>query len=220
MPLLLYAVTDCAGELLDLPSGVAGAIVQSMGISSLVCFYSEYSTVSDTRQTALDFHRVVHCLLQKIDIIPFRFPTLLAHHAEIAREIEEHAAEYRDGLAKVRGCLQIEISIRLRVDDGRPWTRGTANSGAEYLRSRQHRHRQLKSAAEALRAAAGDLVERWQEREYSDHLRCFALIPRASLALIHEQMAGADISSDLVARVSGPWPPTEFLKTGVRDEQE
>ena len=130
MPLLLYGVTDCGGEVADLPSGVAGATVQSVEFSRLVCFYSEYSPVmaSDTRQAALAFYRVVHSLFQKIAIIPFRFPTVLSDHAEVASEIEKHAAEYHAGLAKVRGCVQIEIRIRFRVDDHPQMTPSTPRS--------------------------------------------------------------------------------------------
>jgi Gas vesicle synthesis protein GvpL/GvpF len=214
MPFLLYGVTESPEAVADLPFGVAGAIVQRMEVSRLTCFYSENSTLtaSNTRETALEFHRVVNSLCEKTEIIPFRFPTLLNERAEIASEIEKHAAEYYEGLANIRGRVQIEIRIHFRDDVESDSTRAAANSGADYLRYRYDHHLQLQSATVAVRSAAGELIERWREREYSDHLRCFALIARGSFAAVQAALSKAEISSNLLARVSGPWPATEFLK--------
>jgi hypothetical protein len=184
-----------------------------MEVSALACFYSENLTPvsSNARESALEFHHVVNSLFQKRDIIPFRFPTLLADETEVAAEIEQHAAEYHDDLDKVRGRVQLDIRIRLHGEE-QPEACTATNSGAEYLRARHQTRTHLRSAAEALRTAAGDLIERWREREYSGHLRCFALIARDSFGAVQAALAAAAISSDLLAHVSGPWPATAFLK--------
>lgn len=213
MPLLLYGVTESDGAFVDLPGGVAGVTVQRVQIACLTCFFSEHSTLatSNTRETALEFHRVVNTLFKTRDIIPFRFPTLLSDRAEMVAEIEKHAAEYHEGLDKVHGRVQIEIRIHRLGANEQHEPGDSTSSGAEYLRARHRRYMQLKSAAEALRAAGGETIERWREREYSDHLRCFALIARGSMADVHAALAAAIIDSELLAHVSGPWPPTQFL---------
>ena len=88
MPLLLYGVTESDGAFVDLPGGVAGVTVQRVQIACLTCFFSEHSTLatSNTRETALEFHRVVNRLFKARDIIPFRFPTLLSDRAEMVAE--------------------------------------------------------------------------------------------------------------------------------------
>jgi hypothetical protein len=214
MPFLLYGVTESAGATAGSPAGLAGAGVEEMEISGLTCFYSETPTLppSSTRGTALEFQQVINSIFQKCDIIPFRFPTLLADRAEIKSAVETHAAEYHDGLAQIRGRAQIEVRIGFREEETQSRTQVGASSGAGYLRGRQQRHTQLKSAAKALREAAGDLIERWCEREHADNLRCFALIARASFPSIQAALAKTALSSNLVARVSGPWPATEFWK--------
>lgn len=214
MPLLLYAVTESIHPLVDLQFGVAGATVQCIEVCELTCFYSENSALaaSNTRQTALEFHQVVNSLFEKTDIIPFRFPTLLADRAELTSEFEKHAPEYHQGLAIIRGRVQIEIRIAFRDKGENDKTRAEANSGGDYLRARYDHHRQLRSAAEVLRTAGGELIERWREREYSDHLRCFGLVARGSFTAIQGALSRAAISSNLLARVSGPWPATEFLR--------
>lgn len=214
MPFLLYGVTECIGATDGLPAGVAAASVEEIEISGLTCFYSEGPTLtaSSTRDMALEFQQIVNRLFQMRDIIPFRFPTLLADRAEIKAAIELHAAEYHEGLAQIRGRAQIEVRIRFRDEGNQDAKPVGANSGAEYLRARQQRHTQLKSAAIALRQAAGDAIEGWREREHSDNLRCFALIARGSFPAVRAALAKAAIPSHLLARVSGPWPATEFLK--------
>ena len=214
MPLLFYGVTESDAATVDLPPGVAEATVESIQVSGLTCFYSEHSALaaSNTREAALKFHQVVNSLFQARDIISFRFPTLLADRTEMVAEIEKHAAEYHKGLDKLRGRVQIDIRIHRPGAEEQQGPGHAANSGSEYLRARHERHMQLKTAAQALRAAGGELIERWREREYSDHLRCFALIARASFAGVQASLAAAAIDSELLARVSGPWPPTEFLE--------
>jgi Gas vesicle synthesis protein GvpL/GvpF len=185
-----------------------------MQVSGLACFYSEHSTLAagNTRERALEFHQIVKHLFELGEIIPFRFPTLLADRAEIASEIEKHSPEYKEGFAKIRGRVQIEIRIRPRVPEKEAIVRNAASAGTGYLQARYDRYLQLRSAADALRAAAGEFIENWREREYSDHLRCFGLIARDSYGAVQPGMARASLPSHIEARVSGPWPPTEFLK--------
>lgn len=216
MPFLLYAVTESEGAAVDLPPGAAGSLVESIEVCGLRCFYSQHSTFApgNPRETALEFHRVVHSLFRKRDMIPFRFPTVLADNSEVASEIQRRAAEYHESLAKLRGRAQIEIRISHRgaqeqEEDSSP---GAAKSGAEYLRARYHRQLQLQAAAKDLRARAGNLIESWRERASSDHLRCFGLIARDSFDAIQAALSQAALPSELLARVSGPWPPTEFLR--------
>jgi hypothetical protein len=220
MPVLLYAVTEKSSLAIDLPPGAGGATVQRMECCGLTCFYSENSIMdrANTRETALQFHDVVNSIFQKLDLIPFRFPTLLADCAEITSEIEKRAASYHTGLEKIRGHVQMEIRIQSRGSRQEDTTQGAATSGAEYLRARQNRHINLKTASSALQAAAAAVIELWHEREYSDSLRCFALVPRGSVDDFQQALAGAAIPSDLLARVSGPWPATEFLERGADGE--
>lgn len=214
MPLLLYGVSEPVAAAMDCPPGVAGAPVQTIEAGGLLCFYSEYPTVpaNNTRDLALQFHSVVNHIFGNRDIIPFRFPTLLHSREEITSEIGKRAAEYRDDFERIRGRLQIEIRICSRASKEEGALGGGVKSGAEYLRSRSKRGLELTSVSERLRAAAADLIERWRERQSSDHLRCFALIPRGAFPRLQTALAVVDIPAHLLVRLSGPWPPTEFLK--------
>lgn len=85
-------------------------------------------------------------------------------------------------------------------------------SGTQYLRARQKRLTILEAAAGILKSNAVDLIQGWRQRSSSDHVRCFALVSREAVAGFRHRMASAEISSDLTARISGPWPAMEFFR--------
>ncbi|HET7441661.1 MAG TPA: GvpL/GvpF family gas vesicle protein, partial [Terriglobales bacterium] len=82
----------------------------------------------------------------------------------------------------------------------------------EYMRKRQMRHQELKAALAEFSRAAEEWIEDWKEREVAGGIRGYALIARASTQAFLEKMGRVSLPKDLQARVSGPWPATQFLK--------
>jgi hypothetical protein len=54
-------------------------------------------------------------------------------------------------------------------------------------------------------------VADWRERKTAGGIRLFALVPRSALTQFKKKLAGLTIDSELMVRVTGPWPATEFL---------
>lgn len=222
MALLLYGVIQTGGAELDLPKGVADCKIEETELSHLACFFSEHSTLAGlkTPDAAMEFHRVISSILAVKDLIPFRFPTVLADYSELQQELGAHAEEYTNWLARVRGMVQMETRITYR-DSALP--AGDQNekkgSGAEYLRQRQNRQASLQSAATKIREQIRTLAKGWRQRESSDHLRCFVLIKRESVAEFQRALSRVTISPDLSARASGPWPATEFFDKETNGER-
>ncbi|MBV8477653.1 MAG: GvpL/GvpF family gas vesicle protein [Acidobacteria bacterium] len=211
MPLLLYAVIEGGEPGPELPSGVAGVTIQSMKASGLRCFYAAHRILSgfDPRETALEFHRVVQAIFRAADVIPFRFPTLLADETQLRSELQTRAAKYHEDLARVRGRVQMEIRIEFS-NGGRDEARAKL-SGAEYLRTRQSRQATLECVAAMLNRAVCGLLADWRQHELRDQLRCFALVGRTSVTEFERVLASAKIGPELRARISGPWPATAFF---------
>ena len=188
--------------------------MQRTEVSGLSCFYSVNSTLSSNPpgESAVQFHGVLQAILSAQDIIPFRFPTLVTE-SELQSQVQEQAAEYHEWLARVRGRIQMEMRIEYRdfEPDSEKADEGKV-SGTQYLRARQKRLTMLESAAGILKSNAADLIQGWRQRSSSDHLRCFALVRRETVADFRRRMASAEISSDLTARISGPWPALEFFR--------
>ncbi len=110
------------------------------------------------------------------------------------------------------------MEIRIQRRSSQALSASAKSSGAAYLRARHAHRREMRLAADALRTAGRDLIERWHECEYADHLRCFALIARGAIANFQQSLCKATIAGELLARISGPWPPTEFLEEDIDAE--
>lgn len=209
MPLLAYCIAE-AGSKIEAPShGVQGALVRTQTEAGLTCFLSEYDPsarrANHVRETALAFNRVLQDLLNQVAIIPFRFPTLLTDESEIRTFLQQHAAEYRDVLDRLRGVVQIEVNLTVKNP---PQSEG---SGKDYLLSRQQSNRRLADAADRVRQQLGTHIQGWHQHQRSNATRCYMLVSRRDLGSAFEKLRELKMPSELQARVTGPWPPTEFI---------
>ncbi|PYX60442.1 MAG: hypothetical protein DMG73_06255 [Acidobacteria bacterium] len=211
MPVLAYCVTTAEVALKVAQTGVAGMTVESVDESGLRCFVSRRESELPmsslaTREEALAFHSVLQELFRQTTIIPFRFPTLLADEA-LSAHLREHAGQYRDTLARLKNMVQMEIHLGFGVAES---PESLNVSGTQYLRRRQGQRRELEELAERFREAGA--IRSWRKRDSARGVRCFALVQREGIADFQRQAAGVTVGSEIGVRVTGPWPPTEFLK--------
>jgi hypothetical protein len=218
MPVLAYCLTETEPEssVIEVPAfGVQGASIQALTDSGLRCFVSRYDLgpsahEQSPRETALAFNSVLRQIFRQVAVIPFRFPTIVADENEISAFLRQHAPEYRDTLFRLRKAVQMELHLSStevkQPDDAFP------QSGTVYLREQQARHRKLAAAAAEFHRAGVDWIESWRDRPVANGIRCYALIGRDSMDRFLERLASVHVPTYISARVSGPWPPTEFLK--------
>lgn len=178
---------------------------------SLLCFCSEFArdramTGENLTVHALAFSRVLSECFRQTAILPFRFPTLVNDGAELGQLLDQHERKYAAAIARVRGCVQMEAVLRYET------AAGQAASGSEYLRRRQEQQRELQQAAALVRDAGRSFTRDWRQRETSQGIRCFALIPRDQASNFQRRLHSLVIAKSIQARVTGPWPPTEFLE--------
>lgn len=196
------------------PHGVQGATVEQICDSGLCCFFSQIERLASepaaVKASALQFHHVVSSVFTHAAVIPFRFPTLVADANELTSHLREHAAEYRHALGRLYGMVQMEVRISVTAPDA------NRESGAQYLRSRQGRHAQLREAASNVRNATQSAVGDWRERETNQGWRCYALVARSQLAKFQEVIRSVEAPDGLQITVTGPWPATEFIKAEGR----
>ena len=217
MPVLVY----CLSELRRLTApekGVGDLPVESLEEDQLRCFFSrsdrrEQLVGPSARESALAFHSVISRIFEQAAVIPFRFPTILEGEPELRTHLVEQAASYCEALARLRDLVQMEIHVAhkpssLVEQDNQANIR---TGGTQYLQMRQREQRELTDFASHLRRAGGDLIQGWCERVSSFGLRCFALLDRLEVDRFKARLAGVQIPSALSARVSGPWPATEFV---------
>lgn len=215
MQYLLYCITRDDKSIEVLGSGVAGFSVEQLASSDLRCFFSRVENCKDlegkTRETALQFHRSIQHIFQQTQVIPFRFPTLVDDSSHISNYLQQNAQKYASSLIRLRNMVQMEIRIEHRSAIVHDVTTG-GRSGAEYLRSRQARQNRLSELAEIFQKAAAAITTEWRVRSSADKIRCFVLIDRSLISQFEQMLARVGVSGDVAVRVTGPWPPTEFIE--------
>ncbi|HKC72465.1 MAG TPA: GvpL/GvpF family gas vesicle protein [Terriglobales bacterium] len=213
MSLLAYCIME-ASAATEMPStGVAGARVEEWQEFGLRYCFSRFETREHLSrvpalESAYGFHQVLQALFRQAAIIPFRFPTILENVDELRQHLREHAQQYIGALSRLRDMVQLEIHIgTTQATEGG----SQAASGREYLQQRQARAAELKATAESFNQATQPWVVEWRERQTDGGMRCYALLRRDAVTSF-QQAAQALSESQPGTRLSGPWPPAEFLE--------
>lgn len=217
MPLLAYCMMEAAATVEKPSAGVGGTTLQELRESGLLCFFSCFESREQLARipaadSALAFHGVVQALFRQAILIPFRFPTLAQDEGELRGWLREGAARFSEALARLRETAQMEIHIR-PAEHHQPGP--PPATGREYLRRKASRAAGLSETAEQFRKATLPWVMEWRQRQARAEIRCYALVQRRAIAAFE---AAAQALSDSLpgTRLSGPWPPAEFLET-IRD---
>ena len=213
MPVLVYCITEPESQIQVPGIGVQGSPLKSLEESGLRCFVSHYSdqpSSKPVRDAALAFGRVLREIFGQVAIIPFCFPTILGDEAELTAFLREHAAHYRQDLTRLRNSVQMEVQISFQPAE--PKAEPPNQSGKEYLRLRQARNKKLEGAVQEFRRIGQDRIQDWRQRDSPAGIRGYALVARAAVPAFLEAVARVKLSPDLIARVTGPWPASEFLK--------
>jgi len=214
MAVLLYCVTQPNPEV-KVAAGVADTALHSREMLGVRVYWGEIDnpqSLADAealKKSAVEFHRVLREILGTTTPIPFRFPTLL----ESADALEQHLAPeqelYRDALARVEGAVQYEI-VGTWADDQQP-DLATPVSGREYLKRRQEALGRVAAVEGKLKTVTAGSVREWRGREQNKKHRWFALVPRADRERFIASLRTAGASEGVRLRLSGPWPPSEFV---------
>jgi hypothetical protein len=170
----------------------------------------EVWTRAPLRDSATQFHRVLHELFSSVAIIPFRFPTIMGGEQEMLQHLDERTNQYKDSLQKFRSSVQMEALISYSSSAEPSPTR---SSGAEYLRARQKRREALQHFVSRVQAAVSPAIIEWRHRALPDGIRFCALVERPLVPNFTARMRGVIVREGLTVRVTGPWPVTEFLDT-------
>jgi hypothetical protein len=209
--LLLYCMTEAgvdSGQLL----GVRGAEVLSCESNGLACHFSALEdTDSKTQDDALAFWAVTNGLFQTNSVIPFRYPTFMADENAIQEFLAANTTSYLAELRRIRGLVQMKVTIQTS-----PASTATAvpTSGTEYLKQRQRASQSALEASDAARKAAADVAYEWKQEQRKDVTILFALIERDMLNEFKSRIAKLGSSGAQVS-YSGPWPPSEFVNSGL-----
>lgn len=219
MSILAYAVS-LAYHFLDAPTeGVDDAAVMELEELGLRAWYSEvhedtFSGAEHVTKAALAFHHFVSAVFREGTVLPFRFPTILESVDELRDYLEGKAAWYNDALRRSEGLAQFEARV-VNKNKLEP----VAESGKEYLQARQHAKQQGDAAVEAVLNGLQDVLRDRHVKETPQGTRVYLLTERTRVRSFREASSHISVPGGFEIRLTGPWPPTEFLPA-AKEEHE
>ena len=221
MPCLLYCVTQ-PNQTVNVASGVCEGAVQSREMLGVQVYWSEIAdpeeclgTAESLKKAALQFHQVLREILAAATPIPFRFPTLLESEEGMEQHLADEQELYRAALERIGDAVQYEVVGSWAADEQADLA--TPVSGREYLKRRSQATERIAAIDSKLKSVTTDSVREWRARQERKNHRWFALVPRESRDRFVASLRSAGPSEGVRLRLSGPWPPAEFVTP--RDEQ-
>ena len=161
------------------------------------------------KQAAVQVHHVLREILAVTTPIPFRFPTLSESDAALEEHLAPEQELYRDALARVDNAVQYEIVASWAEEQQADLA--TPVSGREYLKRRREAASRTTAVEGKLKSVTAGSVREWRARQERKTHRWFALVPRECRERFLASLRGAAPSEGVRLRLSGPWPPSEFI---------
>ncbi len=215
MPSLLYGVTQ-PNPTVSVAAGVSDAAVSSRELLGVRVYWSDIDDPdamlgepASLKKAALQFHQVLREILAVTTPIPFRFPTLLQSSEVFEQHLAPEKESYRQALERIDNAVQYEI-VGTWADEQQA-DLATPVSGREYLKRRQEALGRVAAVESKLKSVTADSVREWRARQERKTHRWFALVPRDSREQFIASLRGAGGSQGVRLRLSGPWPPSEFV---------
>ncbi len=87
----------------------------------------------------------------------------------------------------------------------------TPVKGSEYVKRRHQAEARIAAIDSKLRTVTADVVKEWRSRQERKTHRWFALVPRDGREPFIAALKRAGPSEGVRLRLSGPWPPIEFI---------
>ena len=210
---LAYCIAEQKSKV-ELPSsGVEGAPVRWIDTGVLRCLASDFGKRMPevpVAETVQEFSQVLQRIFEQTVIIPFRFPTIVEGDEVLRQFIEARSVEYGKALRRLQNKVQMDVRITLaRAEEPEP----RAQSGKDYLEARRAQHQQVQSILTEFRRVSESPAKDWVQRDTPSGIRAFALVDRGALDEFLKNLGRVQMPAGVSARITGPWPPSEFVET-------
>jgi hypothetical protein len=198
---------------LDLPlRGANGEPVRWIDVAALRCFFSDFSSLLANQpapEILTAFNRVLRAIFSRTTIIPFRFPTVVENESVLTQFLESRSSDFRSALHRLHNKVQMDVRLILEPALA---SEPAPQSGKNYLENRRARHQEIQSVLDKFRYATDSVAENWVQRDTPSGARAFALVDRSVLPSFLEKVGSVLTPAGISARVTGPWPPSEFVE--------
>lgn len=194
--------------------GVQGAAIRVLESGSLHLLWSEveWPLASESIQNdAVEFHRVITHVFSQTTVVPFRLLTVFDDVQALATFAAGVQNAFLADLERLANMVQMECVIYFK-----PQRDADRSSGQAYLRQKAEVRRSIGEYSSAVRDSLASLAREIRIREVNTGNRIFCLVERGKEPLFRSTVEGIAVPAGLERRLSGPWPPAEFLSDAVK----
>jgi len=216
LPCLLYCVTlSAAPQATDL-TGVSGQPLLTHDSAGLRIYWSELPDPETilaegaAKKTAeQNFRQVLREIVAHTTPIPFSFPAVLPDLEAVDKLIAEQREYFTDALTRLTDTVQYQLTATWAADEQTDFAAPVI--GCEYLKRRMEAETRVAAIDAKLRTVTAGCVREWRSRQDRRKHHWFALVSCADRDRFVAALRNAGPSEDVRLRLSGPWPPSEFV---------
>ncbi len=218
MACLLYCVACLDTQVVSGVAGVCDEPVQSHESSGLRVYWSEIADPETAlgdglaiKNAELKFKQVLREMVTHFTPIAVPFPVVLADLEAVEKCVAEERSFYEDALTRLGDTVQYEMIASWTADEQADLA--TPVSGREYLKRRQEAEERIAAIDNKLKSVTAGIVRDWRAHQERRNHHWFALVPRQDRERFIAALRSAGPSEGVRLRLSGPWPPGEFVKS-------
>jgi len=193
--------------------GLGGAALDEIAQNELRVLWSEVEWPFDSsalQRHAVEFHQVVNHMFAQGAVAPFRLLSVFDDKQVLADFVSAHQHNFVEDLNRLQNLVQMECVLYFK-----PQT-PVNSSGTDYLQRKADALRGAETHVADIRAALSALSHGLRTRESKNGSRIFVLVERGNELKFHSIVHNLPVPEPLSRRLSGPWPPAEFLSESVR----
>ena len=196
--------------------GVAGRPVVAHDFGELRVYWSEVANPetplagASRKPAELKYQQVLGEIVIRTTAIAFPFPAVVADLSFIDAVVGGQREYYLEALRRLDGTVQYELTATWAEDERADLA--TPVKGREYLKRRQETEARVGAIEAKLRTVTVGIVREWRSRQERRKHLWFALLARQDRDRFIAALRSAGSSEGVRLRLSGPWPPGEFVR--------
>ena len=224
MPCLLYCVALSATNPAPNLTGVAEQPILTHEANGLRVYWSEVASPESLSEGAsrklaeAKYRQVLRDIVSIVTSLSFPFPAVVESIDAISAVVAEPHGVYVEALTRLAGLVQYELTASWAEEEGVDLSKPV--SGSEYLKRRQQAEVRVSAIDNKLRTVTAGIVHDWRMRQERRSRVWVALLARDNREQFIAALRSAGPSEGVRLRLSGPWPPNEFVElfgTGSRE---
>jgi hypothetical protein len=197
-------------------TGVGGDPLRELTRGDLRLLWSEVEWPFDhagLEGSAREFHQVVSHMFSQGAVVPFRLLSAFDHLQALTDFLAAHEADFVADLERLGNLVQMECVLYFSPQAA------AGISGQEYLQRKAEVLRGVEAYVRSITQALSGISLGTQTRHSKNGSRIFVLVERGREGHFRSIVQALPLPERVARRLSGPWPPAEFLSDAVKRPQ-